>query len=60
MSEYIRELIRADQEGEAEERIDAPLLEGLDSGRPIAVTAEYWEQKKRRLVERVNRTARPQ
>ena len=32
VSEYVRELIRADQKRKAEDRIDALLLEGLDSG----------------------------
>lgn len=54
VSEYVRELIRADQRRKAEERIDVLLLEGLDSGEPIPVTPEYWEAKKRRLVERLN------
>jgi antitoxin ParD1/3/4 len=36
-----------------EERIDALLLEGLDSGEPIPVTKEYWEEKKRKLTERL-------
>jgi antitoxin ParD1/3/4 len=54
VSEYVRELIRADQKRKAEERIDALLLEGLDSGQPIAVTPEYWEAKKRRLAERLS------
>jgi antitoxin ParD1/3/4 len=53
VSEYIRELIRADQKRKVEERIDALLLEGLDSGKPIAVTQEYWEEKKRKLTERL-------
>ena len=52
VSEYIRELIRADQKRKAEERIDALLLEGLDSGQPIPVTPDYWEEKKRKLTER--------
>lgn len=55
VSEYVRELIRADQKRKVEERIDALLLEGLDSGEPIAVTQEYWEAKKRKLVERLNK-----
>jgi antitoxin ParD1/3/4 len=54
-SEYVRELIRADQRRKAEERIDALLLEGLDSGPPIPVTPEYWEEKKRRLTERLGK-----
>jgi antitoxin ParD1/3/4 len=55
VSEYVRELIRADQRRKAEERIDALLLEGLDSGLPIPVTPEYWEEKKRRLTERLGK-----
>ena len=54
-SEYVRELIRADQKQKSEDRIDALLLEGLDSGEPILVTQEYWEEKKRRLTERLDR-----
>jgi antitoxin ParD1/3/4 len=60
VSEYVRELIRADQRRKAEERIDALLLEGLDSGPPIPVTAEYWEEKKRRLTERLGKALLPQ
>jgi antitoxin ParD1/3/4 len=55
VSEYVRDLIRADQKRKAEERIDALLLEGLDSGSPIPVTPEYWEEKKRRLTERLGK-----
>jgi antitoxin ParD1/3/4 len=56
VSEYVRELIRADQRRKTEDRIDALLLEGLDSGEPIEVTREYWEDKKRRLSERLGKT----
>jgi antitoxin ParD1/3/4 len=55
VSEYMRELIRADQKRKVEERIDALLLEGLDSGQPLPVTAEYWEEKKRKLTERLSK-----
>jgi antitoxin ParD1/3/4 len=51
-SRYVRELIRADQKRKIEDRINTLLLEGLDSGQPIPFTAEYWEEKKRRLTER--------
>ena len=60
VSEYVRELIRADQKRKAEERIDALLLEGLDSGQPLPVTSEYWEEKKRKLTERLGKAIRPQ
>ena len=54
-SEYVRELIRSDRKRKAEERIDALLLDGLDSGEPIPVTKEYWEEKKRKLSERLGK-----
>lgn len=60
VSEYIRDLIRADQKRKAEERIDALLLEGLDSGEPIPVTPEYWEAKKQKLAERLGKAIRQQ
>jgi antitoxin ParD1/3/4 len=60
VSEYIRELIRAAQKRKDEQRIDALLLEGLDSGQPIPVTQEYWEEKKRRLTERLGKAIQPQ
>jgi antitoxin ParD1/3/4 len=59
VSEYIRELIRADQKRNAQERIDTLLLEGLGSGKPVAVTPEYWEEKKSRLRERLGKAANP-
>jgi antitoxin ParD1/3/4 len=60
VSEYVRELIRADQKRKVEERIDTLLLEGVESGQPIPVTEEYWDEKKRKLTERLARTIRPQ
>ncbi|SIO16019.1 antitoxin ParD1/3/4 [Singulisphaera sp. GP187] len=55
VSEYIRELIRADQKNRLEERIDTLLLEGLNSGEAIEVTPDYWEAKKRKLAERLSK-----
>ncbi len=57
VSEYVRELIRADQKQRQQERIDALLLEGLNSGSPIEVNPEYWEAKKRKLAERLSKTS---
>ena len=41
-SEYFRELIRQDQKRKASERLEAMLLEGLESGNPTAMTEEDW------------------
>jgi antitoxin ParD1/3/4 len=58
-SEYVRDLIRADQKRQTEERIDALLVEGLDSGEPIEVTPEYWEAKRQKLSARLPRKPTP-
>ena len=60
VSEYVRELIRADQKRKVEERIDSLLLEAVESGEPIPVTEEYWEEKKRKLTERLTKVIRGQ
>jgi antitoxin ParD1/3/4 len=49
-SEYVRELIREDQKRRAKERLDALLLEGLDSGKPIPADAEFWTELKREAM----------
>jgi antitoxin ParD1/3/4 len=54
-SEYVRELIRADQKRAAEERLEALLLEGLDSGEPITIFDAWWERKKAVLTEQLKK-----
>lgn len=51
-SEYVRELLRQDQQRRAEQKLEALLLEGLNSGDPIEITPEYWENERRQLIER--------
>ncbi len=58
-SEYIRELIRHDQKQAAKERLEALLLEGLESGEPIVVSEEYWDEKKQELARRQKRKKQP-
>jgi antitoxin ParD1/3/4 len=45
-SEYVRELIRRDQERQAQERLEQLLIEGLDSGDTVEVTPEFWERER--------------
>ena len=54
VSDYVERLISADQS--AEEEIETLALEGLDSGAPIEMGPNYWEEKRRRLDERLKRT----
>jgi antitoxin ParD1/3/4 len=51
-SEYIRDLVRRDQKQRAESRLQALLLEGLESGGDIPVTPEFWENLRRDLMAR--------
>ncbi len=56
-SEYLRELIRADQKQKAEEKLEALLLEGLNSGEPVELTPTFWEDLRRELRERFSKKA---
>jgi antitoxin ParD1/3/4 len=51
-SEYIRDLIRQAQKKAEEKKLETMLLEGLDSGEPIEVTDEWWEQKRTQIMQR--------
>ncbi len=51
-SEYIRSLIRDDQKRKAQEKLEALLFEGLNSGEPIEANREYWEKKRNELAHR--------
>ena len=52
---YLESLVSADQEAESE--LVALALEGLNSGDPIEVGPGYWEEKHRRLDERLKQTS---
>ena len=52
-SEYVRELIREDQKRRTHERLDALLLEGLNSGDPIPANAKFWRDLKREALARL-------
>lgn len=50
-SDYVRALIREDQKRKAGEKVEALLLEGLDSGEPTEINAAWWKKKKDELLE---------
>jgi antitoxin ParD1/3/4 len=52
VSEYMRELIRRDQREQAQRRLEELLLAGLQSGGPIEVTPDYWEKKRKQLIDK--------
>ncbi len=51
-SEYVRQLIREDQKAAAQERLELLLMEGIESGPSREMTAEDWEQLRRRVWQR--------
>jgi antitoxin ParD1/3/4 len=57
-SEYFRDLVREDQRRRAQKRLEALLLEGLESGKPVDVTDEYIQQKRAELIQRIQGTVK--
>jgi plasmid stability protein len=51
---YVERLVRAEQQ--TEDELEALALEGINSGEPIEVRPGYWEDKHRRLDERLKET----
>ena len=54
-SEYIRQLLRQEAERVAQARLKTLLLEGLDSGEPIEINDDWWQQKRIQLLERLRK-----
>ena len=50
-SEYLRELIRRDQERQAQERLERLLLDGVESGKAAPLTKKDWAEEIRELLE---------
>jgi antitoxin ParD1/3/4 len=57
-SEYVRELIRADEKRKAEEQLEAKLLEGL-SGVESALTAADWNAIRKEALAKVEARKKP-
>lgn len=52
-SEYVRHLIREDQRRLAREKLEALLLEGLDSGPMEPMTPQDWQDIRAEVAERL-------
>jgi len=57
-SEYLRELIRADKKRKAQERLEAMLIEGLDSENSEPVTPQFWDELWGRVDARLQQRAK--
>jgi len=54
-SEYVRELIRRDQERRAQERLEELLLEGVKSGKASPLTQQDWSELRTEVAERLEK-----
>ena len=52
-SEYVRELIRRDQERQAQQRLEQMLLEGVKSGKGSPLTKQDWAELRTDVAERL-------
>jgi antitoxin ParD1/3/4 len=50
VSEYVRELIREDEKRKAQERLEALLMEGVQSGAATEMTREDWADIRREAL----------
>jgi len=53
LEEYIYHLILEDQKRNTQENLETMLIAGLDSGTPINITEDWWEQKRGELVKKL-------
>jgi antitoxin ParD1/3/4 len=54
-SEYVRELIRRDQERQAQQRLEQLLLEGMKSGPASPMTKKHWSELRAEVAKRLER-----
>ena len=55
VSEYFRELIRQDEQREAESRLESLLLQALESGEPTPMTKKDWDDVRKEVRRRAER-----
>jgi antitoxin ParD1/3/4 len=53
VSEYFRELLRQDEQREAEARLDSLLLQAMESGEPTPMTRKDWDDIRKEVKQRV-------
>jgi len=50
VSEYVRDLIRDDEKRKAHEKLEALLMEGIQSSGPTAMTPQDWDDIRREAL----------
>jgi len=57
-SEYVRELIREDQERRSRERLDSLLVDGLNSGEPLSAGPVFWDELKQDALAKLRKRSK--
>lgn len=52
VSEYVRDLIREDEKRKVQDKLEALLMEGIQSGKPTEMTRQDWDDIRREAVKR--------
>ena len=55
-SEFFRQLIREARQRQLRVQIDRRILAALDSGDPITVTPQFWEERRKEIEERIKQS----
>jgi antitoxin ParD1/3/4 len=50
VSEYVRDLIRDDEKRKAQKKLEAMLMEGIQSGKPTEMTRQDWADIRQEAV----------
>lgn len=51
VDEFIISLILAEEKRQTQHKLNRMIRDGLESGEPIAITDEWWEQKRLQLLQ---------
>lgn len=51
-TDFVAHLLEDEAKKDARARLDQMLLDGINSGQPIELTPDYWEEKRKRLAEK--------
>lgn len=57
-SEYLRQLIREDQQRKAQEELERMLVKAIESGKWIEGTPEHWAEKRAELAAKYSRVTK--
>jgi antitoxin ParD1/3/4 len=55
VSEYVRDLIRDDEKRKVQEKLEALLMEGIQSSEPTEMTRQDWDDIRREAVRQFER-----